>query len=192
MQCNSVFSCKNWHNNKENKSYAIQGAYVFQEPIVNYSTTVVNKRASKQLLTSASFVQTNYTDWSVNPFNASISLNQSQGHTSRLLANVSCCWHSLVSRAASLTNARGTLLLWFDCKGTIVLRNSSSRCNGKASKAALGKPAAMGKPATLQLCPSVFLQDVIQLNTFSSKILQGHVVGCVCLINVQHEWEVKK
>lgn len=69
-------------------------------------------------------------------------------------------------------------------KVPLCIRNSSSRCNGKPSKV-----------ADLQLCPSLFLQDIIQLNTFSHKIQQGCIVGCVCsfmAINVQHEWKVKK
>lgn len=67
-------------------------------------------------------------------------------------------------------------------KVALCIRNPSSRCNGKPSKV-----------ADLQLCPS--LQDIIQLNTFSHKIQQGWIVGCVCsfiAINVQHEWKVKK
>lgn len=69
-------------------------------------------------------------------------------------------------------------------KVPLCIRNLPSRCNGKTSKV-----------TNLQLYLSVFLQDVIQLNTFSDKIQQEVIVGCKCSfmgINVQHDLKVEK
>lgn len=49
--------------------------------------------------------------------------------------------------------------------------------------------------ANLHLCPSVFLQDTSQLNTFSDKYQKGTIAGCICsfmAISVQYEWKIGK